>query len=201
LERLMREVELKSVVDDLRLRCDAVEQHGATRVFAGQLEDRRYDTPGRSLVARDHVLRVRIYRDALHTRAELDFKGPTSLEGGYKVREELGTELADADAIVAILDRLGYEVTITIDRDIVQYDLDGAMIRFETYPHMDDLVEVEGLPEQIERAIAAIGLPRAGFVADRLSDFARRFEERTGESAAVSNAALAAGARYEAANG
>ncbi|MDQ2666410.1 MAG: class IV adenylate cyclase [Gemmatimonadota bacterium] len=197
----MREVELKSVVDDLRLRCQAVERHGATRVFAGQLEDRRYDTPDRSLAARDHVLRVRIYRDAVLTRAELDFKGPTSLEGGYKVREELGTQLTDADAIVAMLDRLGYEVTVTIDRDIVQYDLDGAMIRFETYPRMDDLVEVEGLPEQIEHAIAALGLPRAGFVADRLSDFARRFEERTGEPAAVSNAALAAGARYESANG
>ena len=197
----MREVELKSVVDNLRMRCQAVEQHGATHIFTGQLEDRRYDTPDRSLAARDHVLRVRIYRDAVHTRAELDFKGPTSLEHGYKVREELGTELLDADAIVAMLDRLGYEVTMTIDRDIVQYDLDGAMIRFETYPRMDDLVEVEGSPEQIERAIAVLGLPRAGFVSDRLSDFARRFEERTGEGAAVSQAALATGIRYVAANG
>jgi adenylate cyclase class IV len=197
----MREVELKSVVDDVQLRCASVERHGATRVFVGQLEDRRYDTPDRSLAARDQVLRVRVYRDATHTRAELDFKGPTALEGGYKVREELGTSLTDADAIVAILEHLSYEVTITIDREIVQYELDGAMIRFETYPRMDDLVEVEGLPEQIEHAIAAVGLPRAGFVADRLSDFARRFEERTGEAAAVSHAALAAGVRYEAANG
>lgn len=197
----MREVELKSVVDDLQQRCDAVERHGATRVFSGQLVDRRYDTPERSLAARDHVLRVRIYTDAVHTRAELDFKGPTSLENGYKVREELGTELTDPDAIVAMLDRLGYEVTMIIDREIVQYDLGGTMIRFESYPRLDDLVEVEGTPEQIERAVAALGLPRAGFVADRLSDFARRFEERTGEMAAVSHAALATGARYVPANG
>ncbi len=196
----MREVELKSVVDNLRQRCEAVEGRGATRVFTGQLQDRRYDTAERSLAARDHVLRVRIYRTGSHSRAELDFKGPTSLEDGYKVREELGTELADADAIVAMLDRLGYEVTITIDREIVQYDLDGTMIRFETYPRMDDLVEVEGLPDQIERAIVALGMPRAGFVADRLSDFARRFEERTGQPAAVSHAALATGAPYERAN-
>ena len=197
----MREVELKSVVDDLGQRCAAVEGRGAIRVFAGQLEDRRYDTAGRSLAARDHVLRVRIYRSASQSRAELDFKGPTSLEDGYKVREELSTELVDADAIVSILDRLGYEITAAIDREIVQYDLDGAMIRFESYPRMDDLVEVEGLPDTIERAIVAVGLPRAGFVCDRLSDFARRFEERTGQLAAVSHAALVSGARYEGVNG
>lgn len=197
----MREVELKSVVDDLQLRCKSVEGRGAICVFTGALVDRRYDTAERSLAAHDHVLRVRVYRNGSHSRAELDFKGPTSLDDGYKVREELGTELADANALVAILDRLGYEVTITIEREIVQYDLDGAMIRFESYPRMDDLVEVEGTPEQIELAIVALGLPRAGFVADRLSDFARRFEERTGQLAAVSYAALAAGARYEGANG
>lgn len=197
----MREVELKSVVDDIAARCAAVERAGATRVFTGKLQDRRYDTPDRTLVARDHVLRLRVYESGAHARAELDFKGPTSLEDGYKVREEIGTELLDAGAFVAILDRLGYQVTITIDRDIVQYELEGAMIRFETYPRMDVLVEVEGTPGQIENAISALGLPRAGFVADRLSDFARRFEQRTGLAAAVSRSALDAGVRYDATNG
>ena len=197
----MREVELKCVVDDLQQRCAAVERAGATRVFTGRLQDRRYDTPDRTLVARDHVLRVRVYESATETRAEVDFKGPTSLEDGYKVREEVGAEVVDAEALIAILERLGYEVTITIDRDIVQYELGGAMIRFESYPRMDVLVEVEGTPDQIERAIGVLGLPRASFVSDRLSDFARRYEERTGQPAAVSHAALEAGHRYDAANG
>jgi predicted adenylyl cyclase CyaB len=197
----MREVELKSVVDDLEQRCAAVERAGATRVFTGQLQDRRYDTPERSLVSRDHVLRVRVYESGSHARAEVDFKGPTRLEDGYKVREEIGTELVDAGAFIAILDRLGYQVTITIDREIVQYELGGAMIRFEIYPRMDVLVEVEGTPDQIEYAISALGLPRASFVADRLSDFTRRFEQRTGQQAAVSHMALAAGDRYEPSNG
>jgi len=194
------EVELKSVVDDLRQRCAIVEQAGARHVFSGQLEDRRYDTPDRLLAARDHVLRVRTYRDEAGVRAELDFKGPTALQEGYKVREEVGAEILTADAIVTILDRLGYEVTIAIDREIVQYDLDGTMIRFERYPRMDDLVEVEGQPAQIERAIEVLGLPRSGFVPDRLSEFARRFEERTGQTAAVSDAALAASTRFDPAN-
>lgn len=196
----MLEVELKSVVDDLARRRAAVEAAGAVLVFSGRLEDRRYDTSDRTLTVRDHVLRVRVYRDAHAVRAELDFKGPMRREDGYKMREELGAHVTDPDALVAILDRLGYEVTIAIDREIFQYELDGAMIRFEKYPRMDDLVEVEGQPDGIERAIEALGLPRDGFLADRLPDFARRFEERTGTRAAVSHAALAGSERYDLSN-
>lgn len=196
----MLEVELKSVVDDVARRRAAIESAGATLVFDGRLEDRRYDSPDRALTARDHVLRVRVYRDAAGTRAQLDFKGPTQRDDGYKVREELESHVSDADALVAILDRLGYVVTIAIDRDIVQYELGGAMIRFERYPRMDDLVEVEGARDAIEQAIAALGMPRAGFLTDRLPDFARRFEERTGTRAAVSRAALAGDERYDMSN-
>ncbi|MEO7456105.1 MAG: class IV adenylate cyclase, partial [Gemmatimonadaceae bacterium] len=160
----MIEVELKSVVDDIERLRAIVEAAGATLVFDGRLEDRRYDTAERALTGRDHVLRVRTYRDASATRAQLDWKGPTRREGGYKLREELEAMVQDGDALVAILDRLGYVVTNAIDREITQYDLSGAMVRFERYPRMDKLVEVEGTPEQIERAIGVIGLPREGFV-------------------------------------
>ena len=187
----MLEVELKSVVDDVDRRRALIEAARATLVFSGRLEDRRYDSADRSLTSRDEVLRVRVYRDAHGSRAELDWKGPTRREDGYKLREELETAVADADALTGILEQLGYEVTIAIDREIQQYDLEGTMIRFERYPRMDNLVEVEGTPEQIERAIAALGLPREGFTSERLPDFAGRFEARTGTRAALSHAALA----------
>ncbi|MEO8620738.1 MAG: CYTH domain-containing protein [bacterium] len=196
----MLEVELKSVVDDIARRRAAVEAAGAVLVFDGRLEDRRYDTPDRALTTRDNVLRVRVYRDAHGERAELDFKGPTQLDTSYKVREELEARVTNADALVAILERLGYIVTIAIDREILQYDLDGAMIRFEKYPRMDVLVEVEGQPDKIERAIEVLGLPRNGFLTDRLPAFAQRFEERTGTPAAVSYAALAGTEHYDVSN-
>jgi adenylate cyclase class IV len=196
----MLEVELKSVVDDLARRRAAIERAGGTLTYAGHLMDRRYDTPEHALADRDHVLRVRVYRSTSETHAELDWKGPTRREGGYKLREELGASVADADALVAILERLGYLVTVAIDREIVQYDLAGAMVRFERYPRLDDLVEVEGTPEQIERAIAALGLPRDGFTAERLPDFVRRFEARTGQRAALSEGDLRGDAPYDAEN-
>jgi len=196
----MLEVELKSVVDDVDRCRAAVERAGATLVFAGRLEDRRWDTPDRAMLAKDHVLRVRVYRGGGHSRAELDWKGPTRRDGTYKLREELGTSVSDPDALEEILAQLGYEVSIAIDRVIVQYNLGGTMIRFEHYPRMDDLVEVEGTPEQIEQAIGVLGLARDGFTTERLPDFVRRYEQRTGGRAAISDAELAGDGSYDVSN-
>jgi hypothetical protein len=96
-----------------------------------------------------------------------------------------------------MLTRLGYEVTVEIEREIAQYELEGATVRFERYPRLDDLVEVEGTPEQIERAIAAIGLPRDGFSSERLPDFVRRYEARTGERAALCRSELHGERHYD----
>ena len=196
----MLEVELKSVVDDVERRRANLERAGAVVVYEGRLEDRRWDTPDRALFAKDHVLRVRTYRSDGGVRAELDWKGPTRREGGYKLRDELETKVSDPDVLGEILVALGYEVSIAIDREIVQYDLQGTMIRFERYPRMDDLVEVEGEPEEIERAIAILGLPRAGFNTDRLPDFVMRFEQRTGERALISDADLSGESTFDHSN-
>lgn len=181
----MREVELKAVVDSMPARMANVERAGGRLVFRGRLEDCRYDTIDRQLRARDDVLRLRVYRDERSVHAELGWKGPTRYEEGYKVRDEYGARSPDADALRYILAHMGFIITREIDRDVSQYELGGATVRFERYPRMDDLVEVEGDPGAIERAIAAIGLPREAFTSDRLFDFVRRWQERTGESAAL----------------
>jgi adenylate cyclase class IV len=186
----MREVELKAVLDSWDVRRDQLARAGAKTVFRGRLEDRRYDTNERALAARDIVLRLRIYRDAGGARAKLEYKGPTAYEQGYKVREEVGSTVSDASSIALVLAGLGYIVTRPIDREIEQFELGGAVVRFERYPRMDDLVEVEGEPEVLERAIAALGIPRAAYNSDRLTDFAMRYETRTGQRAMLSDAEL-----------
>ena len=199
----MIETELKALVPELAAARRRVESAGGRMTFAGRLEDRRYDRSDLSLAALDHVLRLRVYRDASGNvaRASLDWKGPSSTTGTYKQREELNSDVAgDPDRLAQILDRLGFVVTMQIDREIWQYELAGAIVRFERYPRMDDLVEVEGTPEAIERAISALGLARDSFTAERLPDFVRRFEARTGRAAALSDAELAGAVRYDVSN-
>jgi adenylate cyclase class IV len=198
----MIELELKAAVPDLTSARTRMEQEGARLAFAGRLEDARYDRKDGSLTAEDLVLRLRVYRDLSGTvvSASLDWKGPSTLAEGYKQRDEISTQVGDPETLSNILRGLGLVVTMRIDRQIWQYELRGAIVRFERYPRMDDLVEVEGAPAAIEGAIHALGLPRESFTAERLPDFARRFETRTGQPAALSDGALAGTVRYDIGN-
>jgi predicted adenylyl cyclase CyaB len=182
----MREVELKAVVNDLAGTRKLLEKAGAKLVFEGSLSDRRYDVESRELLERDEVLRVRRYQTPSSSKTYLDWKGPTEIQDVYKIREEISTLVEDFDSLEQILTRLGFIVTMEIDREVAQYELGGATIRFETYPRMDVLVEVEGEPDSIEGAIEALGMPRGLFNSDRLTSFVSRFEQRTGVLAALS---------------
>lgn len=197
----MREVELKAVVPDVDALRANVHAAGARAAFAGALTDRRYDTPDRALVSRDHVLRVRTFAPASGaSKCELHFKGPTRYDDGYKVRDEFATAVGDARELDAILGALGYVVIREIEREIESYELDDAGVRIERYPRLDTLVEVEGAPDAIERAIARTGIPRAAFTTDRLPAFVAAFEARTGTRAALCARELAGDYRYAAAD-
>jgi predicted adenylyl cyclase CyaB len=186
----MREVELKSVVDDVMIRRQLVELAGGRLLYEGSLEDLRYDTRSGKLRERDEVLRLRVYGGVGSTHAFLDWKGRTSFEDGYKVREEISSQVGSAELFKAILEKLGYVVIAEIGRWIAQYELGNATVRFERYPRMDDLVEVEGEPADIERAIEAIGIDRSEFNAKRLPYFVKQYEQRTGNRAALSEREL-----------
>jgi predicted adenylyl cyclase CyaB len=184
-----REVELKSVVDDIDACRRRLETAGARVTFEGTLLDLRYDSADRTLSDSDQVLRVRSSSGAGGAEAALEWKGPTRYENGYKVRDELSSTAMDATAVTAILERLGYSVVGEIERDVVQYALGDASVRFERYARMDTLVEVEGTPDAIEHAVGALGIPRDRFSSDRLATFMARFEARTGERAIVGRSA------------
>jgi predicted adenylyl cyclase CyaB len=180
----MIELELKAVVPDPDALVARLRTFGAREEFIGRLVDRRFDFDDSRLLGRDEVVRVREYHGANgELQTSLEWKGPESHHDGYKKREEIGVETGDAETLIAILTRLGLRELRTIERDIRQYRLDGAVVRMEHYEQMDDLVEVEGEGPDIERAISQMGIERRAFTADSLAAFAKRYEERTGRRA------------------
>lgn len=183
----MRETELKSVVPDEEACVARLVRAGARPVFEGRLEDRRFDTAHFSLARADLVLRLRTTRRGSHAESTLDWKGPASYEAGFKHRDETSVAVGDAGGMTHVLEQLGLRVTREIDREVRVFELHGATVRFERFARMDTLVEVEGAPRAIEEAIAVLGLPREGFTPERLVDFVRRFEARTGSRAAISD--------------
>ena len=180
----MIELELKAIVPDADALHDRLRTFGAREEFTGDLIDHRFDYADGRMLAKDEVLRVRVYRGRDgEAQTSLEWKGPESREAGYKRREEIGVETGDAGTLMDILARLGLRQTRTIERHIRQYRLDGAVVRIEQYEQMDDLVEVEGDGPDIERAISQMGIERSEFTADSLAVFAQRYEKRTGRKA------------------
>ncbi len=178
------ELELKARVTDLAGLRRALRAAGARLVFRGRMTDRRYDR-ARELTRRDHVLRLRVYQPAgrRSPHAILGWKGPVSAHRGYRHRHELECAVSDPAAIRTLLAQLRYRVTLAIDRRVEVYRLGGAMVRLERYPRMDTLVEVEGRPAAIERAIRMSGVPRAQFRSESLPYFTRAYRRRTGRPA------------------
>lgn len=181
----MIEIELKAVVDDLDARCAAVARAGARLVKDGHLRDLRYDDAAGSITGRGEMLRARVFAADGRREASLEWKGRSASRRDFKQREEIGTSVADPDVLLDILQRLGLRVILQIDRRIRQYELEGAVVRFESYPQMDDLVEVEGPEDAIERAVKIIGIPRDAYGSGSLQEFMRDYERRSGRRAIV----------------
>lgn len=179
------ELELKAVLADPASLRERLLAAGAVAGFRGRMSDRRFDRGG-ELAARGEVLRVRNYHlpgGGLHS--VLGWKGPVRRSGeGYKQREEIElSAAAGSSPPEELLAALGYRVIHAMDRDVEVYQLDGATVRVERYPRMDHLLEIEGEPEAIEHAILISAIPRGSFSADSLTDFVRRFEARSGDTA------------------
>jgi predicted adenylyl cyclase CyaB len=175
------ELELKAVVPDSTALVERLRRAGARELETGRMTDLRYDFRDGSLMARDEVIRLRVVERTGGERAStLDWKGPASVDGGYKRREEVNCGLDAPDAMRDVLRHIGLSVTRTIEREIRQFELGGTVVRLEHYEQMDDLVEVEGEPAGIERAIGVMGIPRAAFTSESLAAFAQRFTARTG---------------------
>src|SRR4029079_12307695 len=185
---MLAELELKAVVPDPEALRARLRHAGAIPGFRGRMTDRRYDRAG-DLAARDEVLRIRTYHHPNgSTESVLAWKGATGRSPeGYKLRQEI--ELAvrsERGAAERLLGALGYAPVHLIEREVEIYRVEEATVRLERYPEMDSLVEVEGVPDAIERAIVVTGIARGDFTAEALSEFVRRYETRTGAPARLS---------------
>ncbi|HET9040478.1 MAG TPA: CYTH domain-containing protein [Gemmatimonadales bacterium] len=182
-----RELELKAVVPDPEQLRRRLRESGAELSSRGRMIDVRYDRGG-ELTLHDEVLRARTYRP---TEGDVGFllawKGPTGRSpDGYKLREEIELPVGADPGL--LLQALGYRPVHVVHREVEVWRLNDATARLERYPRMDVLVEVEGAPAAIERVVAASGIPRHEFTAEPLTEFVRRFEERTGAAAELAGA-------------
>ena len=109
-------------------------------------DDRFFDSPERRLLEADQGLRLRsVVREdqAGAARAHPDVQGARQ-QGQLKQREEIEAGVSDPQAMVEVLDRLGFTLMLHLQKRRKRYRLGGCWVELDTVPLLGRFVEVEG---------------------------------------------------------
>jgi adenylate cyclase class 2 len=160
----MREIEVKLSVGDPQDVAASLFDHGFQVIHDRAFESNVvFDTPDRALRAERRLLRVREYGGI----ATLTYKGTpeTSL---YKSREELETDVADAEILRLMLRRLGYLPFFRYEKYRTVYrqaaETAGVAVLDET--PIGCWIELEGSPEWIDTNATRLGFTQREYVTE-----------------------------------
>jgi len=124
-------------------------------------DDRFFDTPQERLLQADQGLRLRsVVREDRTGAAEhiLTYKGARQ-KGSLKQREEIEAGVSDPQAMVDVLDRLGFTLMLHLQKRRKRYKLGGCWVELDTVPLLGRFVEVEGPDgEAIGQVARGLGL-------------------------------------------
>ncbi len=128
-----------------------------------------FDTPARDLTRAGKLLRVR----RSGSRRLLTYKGPGS-GGRHKVRREIEVEIADADAMMKLLRGIGMEVIFRYEKYRAEYAApDGEGVATVDETPIGVFLELEGRPDWIDRAAAAMGFRVSDYITDTYAELYR----------------------------
>jgi len=133
---------------------------GAHEVHARAFEDNvLFDLADRPLTKSGRLLRLRDFDGA----SVLTFKAPVAGEHRHKVKIEHETAIADPKALRSILLGLGFEVVYRYQKYRATYRLEAVLAAVDETP-LGTFVELEGAPDDVDRAAAAIGAKSSDFI-------------------------------------
>lgn len=124
-------------------------------------EDHSLRDSGRGL----RVRRVTV-EDGAGPGATVTYKGPKQ-PGAFKARDEHESEIADPDALMAILRALGFSRVLTFEKRRETWRLGPCTVELDELPMLGRFVEIEG-PDRAEiaRVIEQTGLDAHRSIAD-----------------------------------
>jgi len=138
----------------------ALTNAGARESRARRFEDNVvFDRDDRTLMRTGRVLRVR--RDG--KRVVLTLKTPVEGTHPHKLRNEFETEVADQGAVTRILTELGFAPSYRYQKYRTSFALDGVDAELDETP-IGTFVELEGAPDAIDRAAAALGASSGDYI-------------------------------------
>jgi adenylate cyclase class 2 len=134
-----QEIEVKFYVQSLPALAARLQQLGAAvtqpRVWERNL---RFDTPDGDLRRTNRVLRLR-----QDTAARMTYKGSGHITGGVQHRTEIELTVESLEQARALLEALGYQVSMAYEKFRTTYSLSGALVTLDELPY-GSFVEIEG---------------------------------------------------------
>jgi predicted adenylyl cyclase CyaB len=133
-------------------------------------DDRFFDTPQERLLGADQGLRLRSVvrkdQEGAATAHILTYKGARQ-PGLLKQREEIEAGVSDPQAMVDVLDRLGFTLMLRLQKRRKRYKLGGCWVELDTVPLLGRFVEVEGPDgEAIAQVAKGLGLDLSQSITD-----------------------------------
>lgn len=145
------EKEVKFYITNLSALKDRLLSIGATQTQSRTRElNYRFDTPDDQLTHNGVALRLR-----QDTHAILTFKGPSSLENGVRVRPEYEVVVNDLDSARAILEGLGFLLTVSYEKWRAVYQYNGLEITLDELPY-GNFTEIEGVDTSAIQSTARV---------------------------------------------
>jgi len=133
---------------------------GAHQVHARAFEDNvLFDLADRQLTKSGRLLRLRDFDGA----SFLTFKAPVAGEHRHKVKVEHETAIADPEALRAILLGLGFEAVYRYQKYRATYRLGAVEAAVDETP-IGTFVELEGAPDDVDKAAEALGATPTDFI-------------------------------------
>jgi adenylate cyclase class 2 len=188
---MAQETEIKLRVSDVEAFQSGLKRIGARLAAVGRVHEWNviFDTPRNDLAKRGQLLRIRVETPRNgpkrpkreRKRVVLTFKRPMEqgtepmvpmhADGGYKVREEIELEVADAENLTKIFEGLGMKGWFRYEKYRTTYQLPGSKKWAKgLWIELDEtsigtFVELEGPPQAIDRAAKELGFSKHEYIA------------------------------------
>jgi len=150
---MAQEIEIKFPLTDRSELIRKLREIGATRLYAETFEDNIVLDRRGELRTRGALLRVRKFgRYALAT-----YKGPMSIDGGIKSREEVQTGVESFELAIQLFDALGFKPVFRYQKFREVWRVRDVEIVLDRTP-IGNYFEIEGPVEVIKTVTAELGM-------------------------------------------
>jgi len=160
MERSRTETEIKLRFESSEAAVRCLDGLGGRLIQPREFEDNIvYDRDGNPLKAAGRLLRLRRSGQT----ALLTYKAPVAGNHRHKVRQEEETIVEDPAAVEAMLEGLGFRPIYRYQKYRTLFEVGDLHVCLDETP-LGCYVELEGPPDQIDRAAEVMGRPRESYV-------------------------------------